>query len=85
MSVSQFGFRKGRNITQAAINLTSHITNAYHNRMFAACFFSDLRKAFDTIDHEILLEKLYHTGFRGPSHDYVSYYISDRKQYVQVG
>ena len=85
LSDSQFGFRKGRNITQAAIKLTSHITNAYHNRMFAACFFLDLRKAFDTIDHEILLEKLFHIGFRGPSHDYVSSNISDRKQYVQVG
>ena len=39
LSDSQFGFRRGRSITQAAIKLTNHITNAYHNKMYAVCFF----------------------------------------------
>ena len=85
MSDCQYGFQKGRNITQAAIKLTSLVTNAYHHKSYAVCFFLDLKKAFDTIDHNILLDKLYHVGFRGPSHQYVRSYISNRKQYVQVG
>ena len=85
LSDCQFGFQRGRNITQAAIKLTSHVTNAYHYKSYAACFFLDLKKAFDTIDHILLLEKLYHAGFRGPSHQYVNSYLSNRKQYVQVG
>ena len=85
LSDSQFGFRQGRNITQAAIKLTTLITDAYHKKTYAACFFLDLRKAFDTIDHGILLQKLYHSGFRGPINQYLASYLSGRKQHIQVG
>ena len=85
LSDSQYGFRQGRSITQAAIRLTTFITQAFHHKLYSACFFLDLRKAFDTIDHPILLKKLLNYGFRGPIHDYLSSYISNRKQYVVVG
>ena len=42
----------------------------------------DLSKVFDTIDHEILLDKLYHYGFRGVSHAWFTNYLSNRKQMV---
>ena len=45
----------------------------------------DLKKAFDTIDHEILLLKLDHDGFRGSSNRYIASYLRERKQYLVVG
>ena len=84
ISESQFGFQRGRNITQAAIKLTTLIIRAYHDKMYSACFFLDLRKAFDTVDHAILLGKLNHIGFRGNSNRYMSSYLTNRKQYLMV-
>ena len=81
----QYGFRQCWSITQACIRLTSFITKAYHLKVYSACFFLDLRKAFDTIDHPILFVKLYNYGFRGPIHTYLKSYLSNRKQYVMVG
>ena len=85
LSDSQYGFRKGKSITHAAIKLTTTIVDAYHLRYFSACFFLDLRKAFDTIDHDLLLTKLDHMGFRGHFNNYMESYLTERKQYVQVG
>lgn len=82
----QFGFRQGKDITQAAIKLTTLVSGVYHQKNYAtACLFLGLRKAFDTVNHVILLDKIYHIGFRGPSHQYLSSYLAGRKQYLQLG
>ena len=52
LSESQYGFRKGKSTTQAALKLTSMIVSTYHMKEYAACFFLDLRKAFDIVDHD---------------------------------
>ena len=44
--------------------------------------FIDLRKAFDTVSHKILLQKLYHYGIRGPDHKSIESYLSSRYQFV---
>ena len=82
---NQFGFQKGKNITQAAIKLTSFVNQAYNSKSYSVCFFLDLKKAFDTIDHDILLQKLDHIGFRGKINRYLASYFQHRKQYTQVG
>ena len=44
----------------------------------------DLEKAFDTADHQILLQKLYHYGFRGLDHNWFKYYLSNQQQLVFI-
>ena len=85
LSDSQYGFRRGKNTSQAAIRLVSLIMKSYSKRMYCACFFLDLRKAFDTVDHQILMQKLSNAGFRGPIYNFLLSYLSNRKQLVQVG
>ena len=84
LSESQFGFRKGKSTSLAAMKLTTMIVKAYHAKDYAVCFFLDLRKAFDTIDHDILLEKMSHIGFRGFGSQYFKSYLTGRKQYLQI-
>ena len=84
LTPSQFGFRKGCNTTNAIIKLLTHVVEAYHEKIFCACFFLDLRKAFDTIDHKILLSKLEHYGFRGQCYRFLRSYYQNRKQYVHL-
>ena len=44
----------------------------------------DLRKAFDTVSHKILLHKLHYYGIRGPVHTLIKSYLSLRKQFVAI-
>ena len=78
----QFGFRKGKSTTHAIITLLSYIQAAFHKKLYCICFFLDLRKAFDTVSHYILLQKLAHYGFRGQCQEYLRSYYENRKQYV---
>ena len=85
LSDCQFGFQEGKDITQAAVKLTTAIVKGYHEKVYVSCFFLDLKKAFDTVDHAILLRKLYHMGFRERINRYINSYLSGREQHVQVG
>ena len=67
---------------QAVVSLLSSITGAYHHKDICVCFFHDLGKAFDSINHAILFKKLFHYGFRGAAHEYLKSYFSNRKQFV---
>ena len=53
--------------------------------MFSCGIFIDLQKAFDTVDHSILLLKLNHYGIRGVVNDWFSSYLSGRVQTTQIG
>lgn len=64
------------------IELTEEITNSIENKLSTTGIFIDLRKAFDTIDHRIILKKLEYIGVRGMVLKWVESYLSNKKQYV---
>ena len=66
------------------IRLISLVVQAYNRKVYSACFFLDLRKAFDTVPHELLIKKLEHYGFRGQCSTYMASYYRGRQQYVHV-
>ena len=84
LTPSQFGFRKGYSTTNAIVKLLTHVVEAYHQKAYCACFFLDLRKAFDTINHKILLLKLEHYGFRGQCYKFLKSYYHNRRQLVHL-
>ena len=84
LSPTQFGFRAGKS-TDDAIN--EFLNDAYcsldRSEYFAAVCL-DLSKAFDTVNHDILLRKLHHLGLRGITYNWFRSYLSDRVSYVSV-
>ena len=79
---NQFGFRKGNSTSHALIQITEQIKESLENGKVGCGIFIDLRKAFDTVNHEILLKKMEHYGVRGSSLQWFRSYLSDRRQYV---
>ena len=80
----QYGFRKKINTDHALINTTESIRTALDNNLVTAGVFVDSQKAFDTVNHEILLEKLSYYGIRGTANSWFRSYLSQRKQYVSI-
>ena len=79
---NQFGFRKNNSTTFALIEITEKIKETIDNKKYGCGIFIDLRKAFDTVNHEILLRKLEHYGIRGKAQVWFKSYLTNRKQYV---
>ena len=78
-----FGFRAGHSTEHAILELTDQVSNAIDNNNFALGVFIDLSKAFDTVNHNILLEKLSMYGVKGNNLKWFHSYLSNRKQYIE--
>ena len=85
ISEKQFGFRSSHSTIHAILSITDNIYNAIENGKFSCGLFLDLRKAFDSVNHSILIKKLNHYGFRGIVNDWFQNYLEDRKQLVSIG
>ena len=78
----QFGFRKEMSTGHSLVEITEEIKESIDNGKFGCGIFIDLKKAFDTVNHQILLTKLEHYGIRGALLKWFESYLTDRKQYV---
>ena len=83
---SQFGFRKGRSTQDAILALTENIYHSFNQTDGSFCLnlFIDFKKCFDTINHEILLNKLSMYGIRGSFLNLIRNYLTGRTQSVRV-
>ena len=80
----QFGFRNKHSTTHALINITEAIRKALDEKSFACGVFVDLQKAFDTVNHDILLTKLNYHGVRGIALKWFNSYLTNRSQFVSI-
>jgi len=80
----QFGFRKNRSTQLALVSFLDTITEALDNNHYVISLFLDLSKAFDTIDHHILLRKMHNLGIRGVALEYIKSYLTNRFQCVTI-
>ena len=80
----QFGFRQQYSTSHALINITENIRKDLDDGNIGCGVFVDLQKAFDTLDHQILLAKLNHYGIRGVSNNWFKSYLSNCSQYVSI-
>ena len=83
LSDHQYGFQAKRSTQQTIIELVDKITSAIEKNEYTIGIFLDLSKAFDTVDHEILISKLEHYGTRGTLLSWFKNYLINRQQMVK--
>ena len=81
---SQYGFRKGHSTEHAVLEVTDKIMAEIDRGNTPLTVFLDPSKAFDTLDHQILSEKLEFFGLTGMASNWVHSYLSERQQYVEI-
>ena len=81
---NQFGFRKGRSCEHALLVAQNEILSALSKKQIALLLLIDFSKAFDMVNHDILLHKLQHYGIRGIANAWFKSYLKNREQFVSI-
>ena len=81
----QFRFRLNLSTNNALLSIVESIQSHLDKNKFSAGVFFDLKKAVDTVDHHILLQKREHYGIRGVANGWFSSYLNKRAQFVSIG
>mgnify|MGYP000911161260 CR=1 FL=1 len=77
-SKNQFGFLPQKSTTEAIVAHLKEISENLENKKRVIGLYLDISKAFDSVNHEILLENLYRAGFRGDFHVWLTSYLENR-------
>ena len=78
----QFGFQEQHSTDHAIVYLVNEILKSFENNCYTLGVFIDLTKALDTVDHNILLKKLFHYAVRDNTLKLLQNYLHNRKQYI---
>ena len=81
----QFGFRSKHSTEHAILNIVDNIHKGIENGKLSCGIFLDFRKAFDSVNHAILIKKLEHYGIRGLAKEWFISYLHNRKQFTSIG
>ena len=84
LTPSQYGFRKSLSTNLAILEMQNRVVDYLSNNENCAGVFLDLSKAFDTLNHDILLSKLEHLGARGIALDWFRSYLTNRAQFTEI-
>ncbi len=82
---NQFGFLKDRSTNHAILKIINYISESVNQGDYVVGVFLDAMKAFDSVNHDILLSKLDNAGIRGNALNWFKSYLSGRNQKVKVG
>jgi len=84
ISSHQFGFRKSASTSDAISEFLDSVYDSLSARKFLVSIFLDFSKAFDTVNHSVLLRKLSHLGIRGVASAWFKSFLCNRLQYVCI-
>ena len=84
ITFEQYSFQKNKLTTLAILDLYTKVTNALDNNKSACSVFLDFAKAFETVNHEILIKKLENYGIRGIAYKWFTSYLQNRYQVVLI-
>lgn len=80
----QYGFQKKKSTTLAILDLVNNIIQSFEEKLYTSVVFLDFAKAFDTVNLDILLDKLSFYGIRGVAHNWFKSFLTNRKQCVSI-
>ena len=81
----QYGFQRNKSTELAIMDLYIKLVGAIEKKDYSCGVFLDFAKAFDTVNHKILIKKLEHYGIRGIANEWFKDFLSNRFQKVKIG